>query len=49
MNGLVRASVHSRVDGRHHGVTGIAVQGDRILLAVRGSRTVVSVPKEVLS
>lgn len=49
MNGLVRNSVHSRVDGRHHGVTGIALDAERVVLAVRGSRTVVTMDKGVLA
>ena len=47
LRGLVRGSVHSRVDGRFHGVTGIAVADGTVVMAVRGSRAVVTMSEGV--
>lgn len=39
--GRVLRSFHSRVDGHRHGVTGVAEDGDRLVVAVHGGRTLV--------
>ena len=36
-DGQVRRSLHSQVDGRHHGITGIAEHAGRLYVASRGS------------
>ena len=36
-DGQVRRSLHSQVDGRHHGITGIAEHGGRLHVASKGS------------
>ena len=40
------ASLHSRANGRRHGVTGVLDLGDRVLVAAKGAGAVLSVPNE---
>jgi hypothetical protein len=46
LNGVGEAveSLHSRVDGRIHGVTGICVAGDRVLAVSKGRNRLVELP-----
>jgi hypothetical protein len=42
-DGRVLRSLHSQVDGKHHGITGVVEHGGRLLLASKGSGKLLSV------
>lgn len=42
-DGRIRRSLHSQVDGRHHGITAVAQQGDTLYVASKGSGRLLAV------
>ena len=42
-DGQVQRSLHSQVDGKHHGITGVAEHGGRLYVASKGSGRLLSV------
>jgi hypothetical protein len=42
-NGQMLGSLHSQVDGRHHGITGLAEHGGRLYVASKGSGRLLAV------
>lgn len=45
-NDRISESVHSRADGRCHGITSVATSGARVLAAARGLRSLVAIEEE---
>jgi hypothetical protein len=43
-DGQVLGSLHSQVDGRHHGITGVVEHNGRLLVASKGSGKLLAVP-----
>jgi hypothetical protein len=42
-DGRIADSAHSRVDGNRHGITGVADDGDRVILAAQGFRSLLAI------
>lgn len=45
-DGRIVESAHSRVDGRCHGITGVVADGDRVVAAAQGFRSLVEIEEE---
>jgi hypothetical protein len=45
-DGRIAESLHSRVDGDRHGITGVVVDGDRVIVAARGFRSLLAIEED---